>query len=113
MRAITITSNNIVTEIETDGGYEFIRDFIGGWIEGGSIYNEGEVIGTMYMDEEGKLMNLPLNEIATAVYNNNRSYYDNILGDVIIFGNCDNNGYDTGVTDELADLVYKIIENRS
>lgn len=49
--------------------YEDLQDLVDGWIEAVSIDFKGHTI-TCYLNEEGKLRDLPINSIATRLWNN-------------------------------------------
>lgn len=63
---------------------------------------------TLYVNEEGKLLDLPVNLRATALlWVHNRSFrgHDMIVGDAFIVGPGDDDGDDLPVPDELVDLL--------
>ena len=102
MKAILIKTNGecLLSERE-HWKYEDIRDAVGGWIECVSLKNDGD----MYINEEGKLIDLPVNDVATLLadhFGYRRQFFDLIVGDAIIFGPVNNEGENTEVT-------YKII----
>ena len=101
--------NTIV--IDTSGQWKIIdqpkitlEDFqkvVGGWIEGISI---GQNI-TMYCNEEGKIIGLPVNYLATYIVQNMRQFTDVVCGNVI-FSKIDKDGEEISLS--LDDINYII-----
>ena len=97
--------------INTDGSWKIIdqpkitlEDFqkvVGGWIEGISI-NEHL---TMYCNEEGKILGLPVNHLATYFVKNLRPFNDFICGDVV-FSKINEEGEEISLS--LDDMNYII-----
>ncbi len=113
MKAITITTDNIISLIDVkENGYklyELIRKVIGGYME--HVYPpmlpEGYV---MTVNEQGKLNGLPVNPIASFLY---KSFLhgDYIIGDVIILklGKFEGESDVVGLSDAEADeLMNKL-----
>ena len=76
--------DNIVPENGTDFQLGELQKIVGGYIEIVSLL-DNEI---MVINEEGKLIDLPINEKATELYNEVDGFYDYIVGDVLV---CDNN----------------------
>lgn len=88
--------------------YDYIKGVIGGWLE--AVRLDG---ATMYLNEEGKLLGLPPNEAATALCRMAQSIspYDHIVGDVVLVGEPDRQGNDTGLKAEVQDrLLARLLE---
>jgi hypothetical protein len=83
MTAKIIYSNGKEVDVEPENGKDFklaeMQKIVGGLIE--IIYLDNNQI--MIVNEEGKLENLPLNQKATNIANNNH-IIDLIVGDVLI-----------------------------
>jgi hypothetical protein len=63
----------------------------------------------LYINEEGKLLELPVNRRATLLlwmHNPAFRYRDVIVGDALVAGPTDGEGYDTNVPDELAKTLF-------
>jgi hypothetical protein len=84
MKAVRI-ENGIAEEIEIGSGLDSLQKAVGGWIELLPINDEHHA----YIDEEGKLKNLPINELATKFAHKyiGIAPYDCIVGPMIILGN--------------------------
>ena len=74
-----IRTNGNVEEFtfKTDNHLKELQDVVGGYIE--RLKTEGGNI--IVINEEGKLLGLPVNDKASELYNNPQ---DNIVGDVLI-----------------------------
>lgn len=87
--------------------YADIKKAVDGRIEG--IYMNGSYgFATGYVNEEGKLLNLPSNPLATLVYakaNGWDKFYDIIVGNAIFTGEVDKEGETTDVSDKMISLV--------
>lgn len=105
MKAITVTTSGeiSITDIPDNSRYEKIKDFIGGWLDAVNIGN----LGYMYINEDGKSLNLPINHMATAIYNAFTGISDVIVGNAILFGMPDDEGNETSVSEELISLFAK------
>jgi hypothetical protein len=76
---------------------EYLQDQVGGVIEAVEIGTDM----TMYLHEEGKVLRLPRNERATRLAKRygGIALMDFIVGDVVIVGGVDDEGYDTALTE--------------
>lgn len=97
MKAITITVDGNCELVDSSWEYEDINQFVNGWIEGVHLGD----FGYMFINEEGKLINLEHNAIAThcASESNHLAKNDYIVGNVIIVGHSDDEGGSTDVPD--------------
>jgi hypothetical protein len=108
MKAIAITTNGEIAFIEmneSDSMYEKMKNFIGGWAEAVGLKN----LGHMYVNEDGKRLDLPINHMATAVYSAFTGISDIIVGNVMIFGMPDDEGQETSVSEELISIFAKYL----
>lgn len=82
MNGILVKQNGIFKHVEFEKGntLEKMQKLVGGYIECISL---GDDL-VMVVDEEGKLKNKPINELATRIFSNNSPYFDTIVGDAII-----------------------------
>jgi len=85
---------------------DLLQEYVGGHIETVSCIAHGYV---MVINEEGKLLGLPINKVATVLYN---SVFDNICGDVILMRtyNSDLCGFNFDTTECLKTLITSIRE---
>lgn len=72
----------IVPENEKDFSLEEIQRYVGGYIE--IVYLNGDMI--MVVNEEGKIMGMDINPVATFIAHDNNSIpaYDYIVGNVVV-----------------------------
>lgn len=61
---------------------DFLKEKVGGWIEAVAIRDDV----MMYLNEEGKLYGLPINDLATNLYVARYGPIDVIVGDVVFVG---------------------------
>jgi|ERR1035437_10478237 hypothetical protein len=94
-------------------GYDELKALVGGWIEGigGDVGGSGTHVWSGYVDEEGKIKGLPVNDEAT-IFAGATGWYgagsDVLCGPVVIIGPPDEEGDDTDVPQwllYLADLA--------
>lgn len=82
-----IKADGSVIEVEPKNGTDFSLDelqaFVGGWIEVARLGADR----IMVMNEEGKLIGLPINEAATAEYFRVTHRRDVVVGDALICKN--------------------------
>lgn len=75
-------------------GVSVLGEKVGGWIEAAPAIDPTI---TMYCNEEGKILGLPMNSFATPLLGTRNP--DWIAGDVVIVGAADREGYDTELPD--------------
>jgi uncharacterized protein DUF3846 len=90
MRGLKISTDGTVEAVEVSSLKDY-QAIVGGYIE--LVYLDD---GVMYVNEEGKLLDLPYNAIATEV---SSLVFDVIMGDALVLGPGDDEGNDTPVTD--------------
>lgn len=95
MRVIFISVEGKPEVLETEGRLSQLQAFVGGYIEGVDL-DPGT---TLYLNEEGKLSGLPVNEVATRLTRGIVSWHDLIVGDVVITGFDAETGENTDVSD--------------
>lgn len=88
MKAKIYKADGSIIDVKPNNGTDFsleeLQEIVGGYIEiVGLMDNE-----IMVINEEGKLIDLPLNETATHMYQEVDGFYDYIVGDVLV---CDSN----------------------
>jgi hypothetical protein len=86
------------TELET------LQDAVGGLIQAVDLTTSL----TMWCNEEGKLIGLPVNPVATAMWTRYFGETDIIVGNVVFTGGCDEDGNTTSILQEDADKIEKL-----
>ena len=106
MQTILIKSNGSWKMIEQkDFSLEDYQKIVGGWVEYVHVYDDI----AMFCNEEGKIKNLPVNNIATQYIKSKQPFDDVICGDVI-FSKTDEEGEDVDLTLEEINDVIDFIE---
>lgn len=82
MKVIKISSNDTVQDMDIPSGLESLQGQVGGYIQFIDL-RQGV---SMVMNEEGKLMGLPANRIATEIFTEAFGPSDIIVGDVLLVG---------------------------
>ena len=86
------------TELET------LQDAVGGLIQAVDLTPSL----TMWCNEEGKLIGLPVNPVATAMWTRYFGETDVIVGNVVFTGGCDEEGNTTSILQDDADKIEKL-----
>ena len=103
MKALLVTTEGEIELLDEEFNLNVIQKYVGGWIE---VVNFGpdNPHYFAYIDEEGKLKGLPVNELVTDFWYNSGQQIllgDVIVGDVLFFGQVDDEGNDTDVPDDV------------
>ena len=110
IRSAWISADNAIPieerTLESEGLYRQLQQAVGGFIEAVTL---SRAEATLYCNEEGKLNRLPINNRATQfvwTYDPRFVAVDVIVGDVVVVGLPDDEGYDTTLPDQtLAELL--------
>lgn len=105
MNALIINSDDSWKLNEDEYSLDDYQKIVGGYIEGVTI---GEDI-IMYCNEEGKILGLPVNNIATDYVKSVRPFNDYICGNVV-FTKIDKEGDSTTLTLDDIDNIISFIE---
>jgi Domain of unknown function (DUF3846) len=89
-----------VAEFDNSTCYEVLSGAVEGLIECVPLLDQKT---DLWVNEEGKLNGLDQNEIATKLWVDNYGYTDVIVGNVVVTGGTDDEGYTLGLTDEQVD----------
>ena len=106
--AITLTAeDNKAQEINLKEGASqlaVLQDAVGGYIEAVDLADNL----TMWVNEEGKLNGLPINPMATMLWEKHFGFTDVIVGDVIFTGGTGSEGETLGLSEETAEELRKL-----
>lgn len=109
MLAITLTAeDNKAKEIdlkEGDSQLSVLQNAVGGLIEAVDL---GDSL-TMWVNEEGKLNGLPINAIATLLWEKHFGFTDVIVGDVIFTGGTGDEGETLGLNEKTANELRTLL----
>lgn len=103
MKAILVTTEQEIELLDQDFDLSVIQSYVGGLIEAVSFGSQNSHFFA-YINEEGKLVGLPENKIATSVWYNSGERVligDYLAGNVLFFGQIDDEGNETDVPDDL------------
>lgn len=89
MKAAIVGVDGSVTEGDRDG-LDDLQKAVGGYIEALPFPMLGDV--TCYINEEGKMLDLPLNEFATGIHKPHLMNGDYIAGPMVVMGFDPNEG---------------------
>jgi len=107
-KVIRITTDNHIQLAEVEEvDYDLLSSSVNGLVELVSIDRDVD----MWLNEEGKLLNLPTNIIATILWNKVFNNPDIIKGDIIITGGADDMGNSVGLSDESLTSILMAIED--
>lgn len=101
MKAILVQANGKVDLIDKEWNYHQISEAIGGTIDAVSF---GENDYFAFIHDEGKLLGFPENKIATSIWYESGARIllgDYLAGNVLFFGETDEDGNNTDVPNEL------------
>lgn len=110
MKALIVTHDGDVNVLDSEFNYEEIRDVVGGYIEAVYFGPDNDHFFA-YINEEGKMLDLPENEIVTRFWYNSGARIligDYIAGNAIFFGEVDDNGDQTDVPQDVIDCFMDI-----
>jgi hypothetical protein len=93
---IKTTGQVKVVSFENDTCYKTLSDGVGGLIECVALSERMD----LWCNEEGKNTGLPLNQLATRLFQEAHGRIDYIAGDAVITGGIDDDGNSLGLTDE-------------
>lgn len=107
-RGLLVKTDKTFEYINTNG-YKDIQRAVDGFIEAVSF---GENSYFCYINEEGKLTGLEVNELATSLWYDSGERImlgDFIAGDAVFFGGVDSNGNDVDIPQDFADVFRKYL----
>ena len=113
MKALLVTTDKEVQVIDKDFDLKAIQEYVGGWIEAISFGPDNDHFFA-YVNEEGKMKDLPENEIVTHFwYNSGQTILlgDYVAGNVLFFGEVDESGDETDVPDDVIEFFIEEVKN--
>ena len=105
---ITTEGEKSIVEFEKGNSYDLLRDTVGGLIQCVTLTDKGSV--DMWLNEEGKVIGLPQNPIATALWDDLYPDTDFMVGDIILTQS-DDEGETIGLTDEQIQFFMSYTRN--
>ena len=107
---ITLPVNGEYMNVSVDAELESYQHLVGGYIQ--ALYGEHWI---MYCNEEGKLLDLPINEVATVLCQRHEMIFPNdaIMGNVFFVGVNDDTGQEKELLPETrVKLIGEIVQIR-
>lgn len=106
-RAIRITTAGEVSELDLSmDSLTVLQNGVGGWVEAVDLARDL----TLWCNEEGKMNGLPHNPFAQFMWDRVfGAHTDYIVGDIVLTGGADDEGYTLGLTDEQAGIIRNIV----
>ena len=106
---ITTQGEKSIVEFEKGNSYNLLRDTVGGLIQCVTLPH---ILGCvdMWLNEEGKVIGLPQNPIATALWDDLYPDTDFMVGDIILTQS-DDEGDTIGLTDEQVQFFMSYTRN--
>lgn len=89
---VNVDGTHEVVEFEIGKSYDLLRNAVEGWIECVSLDN-----ADLWLNEEGKLIGLPVNYFATELFTQRFGAVDVIVGNVVLTGGADEEGDTVGL----------------
>jgi hypothetical protein len=107
--AVKVTTDGQVTVLDldsVDSELRALQEAVGGWIQAVDVVGDMSI----YLNEEGKMIGLPINPVATSYFDETwGAGRDVINGDVVFTGLPDSEGDTTGLTPEqLANVMNRV-----
>lgn len=112
---MTIAGIHITTDLDllemTDVAYNSVREAVGGTIQHIALQGAFEGLA-LYVHDEGKLLGLPFNDIATAIWEASYGKTDVILGNAVLVSNkVDSEGNELPLSEAKAERILNAIRN--
>lgn len=111
-KAIVVKTDGSVNEVWADWDYNQINNEVGGLIEAVEF---GDKPYFAYINEEGKLLDLTPNEVATELWYESGQRIllgDILVGNAVFFGDIDYDGENTDAPNSLMEELTKIAKRR-
>jgi hypothetical protein len=102
---IPTTGEVEVREFVKKDSYEFLRSSVEGWIECVHLASIGV---DMWLNEEGKIYNLPTNEFGTVLFFREFNFLDRICGNIVITSS-NKNGDTVGLTAKQIEQLTELL----
>ena len=106
MKALLITHDQTITILDSDFDLKAIQSCVGGFIQP-VYFGPDNPHFFAYVNEEGKMLELPENKIVTEFWCNSGEVIllgDYIAGNAIFFGEIDEEGNNTDVPDDVIEF---------
>lgn len=106
-KAIVLSTEGTLSEIDLDAGntLKILQSAVAGWVQ--AVDFAADL--TIWVNEEGKIHNLPINAKATQIWTHFFGYTDLIVGNAVFTGGVDENGETLGISADAEAFVRQAI----
>jgi hypothetical protein len=110
-QVIVITAEHEVSvqQMPVADEYNFLNTAVAGWIQAVPLIDDLEGI-TLWVNEEGKMANLPYNIKATYLWEQSYGFTDVIVGTAVLTGGSDDEGETLPLTDVQVAKVLELLK---
>ena len=101
---ISFTGELNTAELPENQGLSFLQEQVGGLVQVIDLVGELEGV-SLWVNEEGKMYGLPINDSATHLWEKSYGKTDVIAGNVVLTGGADDAGETMALTDEQVEMI--------
>ena len=102
-KAIVLNADGTKSEMDLDSGNELknLQDAVGGYVQ--VVYLKDDL--AIWVNEDGKFTDLPLNPNATAIWNHFFGFTDFIVGNAVFTGGANDEGATIAIFESMEEFV--------
>lgn len=112
-QVVVITTDNKVEVAQMPANsteeYNFLSTAVGGWIEMVSLVDDLAGI-VLWVNEEGKIDQLPYNPLATTIWETCFGFTDVIVGNAVLTGGSDEDGETLPLTNKQVETILALVK---
>lgn len=101
---ISFTGTLNTAELPENQELSFLQEQVGGYVQVIDLVGELEGV-SLWVNEEGKMYGLPINEVATYLWEKSFGKTDVIVGNAVLTGGSDDAGETMPLTDEQVEMI--------
>ena len=104
-KAIMLDTEGNLSEIDLDAGktLKILQKAVGGWVQAVGLRDDL----TIWVNEEGKIHNLPFNAKATEIWTHFYGNTDLIAGNAVFTGGADEEGETLAISSDAEAFIYQ------
>jgi hypothetical protein len=104
---LDVDGNLSAIDLDAGNGLKILQDAVGGWVQAVDFRDDL----TIWVNEEGKLNNLPINAEATKIWAHFFGNTDFIVGNAVFTGGTDENGETMAISADAETFIYQQVES--